>query len=212
MNRSLLVLAMFLSAAPGYSMTARVTSTTPPAAAPSAPVSSATANSATKAATINAAPDTRPGAAAAAPSKAMAPNAASVTRPAAALSAPGVPVKANATPSPRAGAARSKASVLMPGAAPQAGAVRPAPTNAAWAATAGNSAAMHNGTLEAINVGAGTFQLYGQKLSFNPQRVKVFNRDGRPGSIFSLKNGANIRFTLDAADSLHRRVAVIYVN
>jgi hypothetical protein len=100
----------------------------------------------------------------------------------------------------------------MPGPAPQAGAVPPAPTNTAWAATAGNGAGMHKGTLEAVNVGAGTFQVYGQKLSFNPQRVRVFNRDGRPGTIFSLKNGANIRFTLDAADSQHRRVAVIYVN
>jgi len=90
--------------------------------------------------------------------------------------------------------------------------VTPAPTNAAWAAAAGTSAGMHKGTLEAINAGAGTFQVYGQKLSFNPQRVRVFNRDGTPGSVFSLKNGANIRFTLDAADSLHRRAAVIYLN
>ena len=63
-----------------------------------------------------------------------------------------------------------------------------------------------------INIGAGTFQVYGQKLAFNPQQVKVFNRDGKPGSIFGLKNGANIRFTLDAADTKNRRVAVIYVN
>jgi hypothetical protein len=100
----------------------------------------------------------------------------------------------------------------MPGAAPQAGAVPPSPTSAAWAATASSGAGMHKGTLEAVNAGAGTFKVYGQNLSFNPQQVKVFNRDGRPGSIFSLKNGANIRFTLDAADSQHRRVAVIYVN
>jgi hypothetical protein len=42
--------------------------------------------------------------------------------------------------------------------------------------------------------------------------VKVFNSDGKPGSIFALKSGANIRFTLDAADPKHRRAAVIYVN
>jgi hypothetical protein len=71
---------------------------------------------------------------------------------------------------------------------------------------------MRRGTLEAINVSAGTFQVYGQKLSFNTQRVKVFNRDGRPGSIFAVKNGASVRFTMDATDPSARRVAVIYVD
>jgi hypothetical protein len=212
MNRSLLVLAMFLFAAPAYSMTATVTSSVAPVAAPTAPVTGKTANSATKAATINVAPDTRPGAASAAPSKATTPNAASVTRPAAALSAPGVPMKANAAPSARPGAAPSKASVFMPGPATRPAAVPPSPTKAAWAAVASGSSGMHKGTLEAINVGTGNFQIYGQKLTFNPQRVKVFNRDGKPGSVFGLKNGANIRFTLDATDIQHRRVAVIYVN
>ena len=88
----------------------------------------------------------------------------------------------------------------------------PAPTKTAWTAAANASSGMHRGTLEAINVGAGTFQVFGQKLTFDAQRVKVFNRDGRPGSLFALKSGANIRFTLDAADTRHRRVAVIYVN
>jgi len=209
MNRSLLVLAMFLFAAPAHSMTATVTSSTAPVAAPAAPATSAAPNSRT-ATTKAAAPGARPGAASAAAGKAMAPSAASVTRPAAALSAPGVPMKSTAVLGARPSAAPSKASVMMPGASPKAGSVTP-PTNAAWAAADAGSG-MHRGTLEAINVGAGTFQVYGQKLSFNPQRVRVFNRDGRPGTIFSLKNGANIRFTLDAADSRHRRAAVIYVN
>jgi len=100
----------------------------------------------------------------------------------------------------------------MPGPALQAGAVPPAPTKTAWTAAANASSGMHRGTLEAISVGAGTFHVFGQKLTFNAQRVKVFNPDGRPGSIFALKSGANIRFTLDATDTLHRRVAVIYVN
>ena len=52
---------------------------------------------------------------------------------------------------------------------------------------------MHRGTLQAINANPGTFQVFGQKLTFNPQRVKVFNRDGRPGSIYGLKGGANVR-------------------
>jgi hypothetical protein len=189
MNRSLLVLALLLVPAPGYSMTASVTSTTPPATAPVAP-----ANSATKAA---------------APAKATtAPGAASVTRPAASLAAPGVPMKSTAVASGRTGTASSKASAFMPSAATAA--VAPAPSNAAWAV--GDSAGMHRGTLEAINVGAGTFNVFGQKLSFNAQRVKVFKRDGKAGSVFTLKPGASIRFTLDPADAQHRRVAVIYVD
>jgi hypothetical protein len=96
----------------------------------------------------------------------------------------------------------------MPSAATAAAA--PAPSNAAW--TAGNSAGMHRGTLEAINPGAGTFSVFGQKLNFNAQQVKVFNRDGKAGSVFMLKRGASIRFTLDPADAQHRRVAVIYVD
>jgi hypothetical protein len=71
---------------------------------------------------------------------------------------------------------------------------------------------MRRGTVQAIKVSPGTLQVYGQKLNFNPQRVKVFTRDGRPGSIFTLKSGANIRFTLDATDATQRRVAVIYVD
>ena len=96
----------------------------------------------------------------------------------------------------------------MPGAANAA--VAPAPGNAAW--TMGDSASMHRGTLEAINPGAGTLNVFGQKLSFNAQRVKVFNKDGKAGSVFTLKRGASIRFTLDPADAQHRRVAVIYVD
>jgi hypothetical protein len=209
MNRSLLVLALFAFAAPAYSITASVTSST-------APATSATTNSttaATKSATTNAAPDTRPGTASAAPTKSTAPNAASVTRPAATLSAPGVPMKSTAVLGARPGVAPSKATVPMPGVTSPAGSVAPAPTNAAaWAATAAAGSGMHRGTLDAINAGAGTFQVHGQKLTFNPQQVKVFNRDGTPGSVFGLKNGANIRFTLDAADTKNRRVAVIYVN
>jgi len=71
---------------------------------------------------------------------------------------------------------------------------------------------MRRGTLESVNVGTGTFQVFGQKLTFDAQRVKVFNRDGNAGSVFSMKSGASVRFTLDPTDSQHRRVAVIYIN
>jgi hypothetical protein len=210
MKRRLLVLALFLSAAPAYSMTAKVTSATPPVAAPSTPDTSAPANSASKSGSTSAAPDTRPGAAVAAPGKA-APAAATVTRPAAFLSAPGIPVKSTAMPSARAGTPPSKASTPMPSAALQT-AGSSAPSNATWAATLGNSAAMHRGTLQAINASAGTFNVFGQKLSFDAQRVKVFNRDGKPGTVSTLKSGANIRYTFDAADTQSRRVAVIYID
>ena len=96
----------------------------------------------------------------------------------------------------------------MPSAATAAAAA--APRDAAW--TVGDSASMHRGTLEAINPGTGTFNVFGQKLSFNAQRVKVFNRDGKAVSVFTLKRGASVRFTLDPADARHRRVAVIYVD
>ncbi len=70
---------------------------------------------------------------------------------------------------------------------------------------------MRSGTLQSFSSG-GTFQVYGQKLTFNPQKVKVFNAAGKPASIFGLKKGSNVRFTLDPTDMKHRRVAVIYTN
>ncbi len=87
------------------------------------------------------------------------------------------------------------------------------PNSGAWAATASsdNSSGMRSGTLQAFSSG-GTFQVYGQKLTFNPQKVKVFNAAGKPASIFGLKKGSNVRFTLDPTDMKHRRVAVIYTN
>jgi hypothetical protein len=71
---------------------------------------------------------------------------------------------------------------------------------------------MRKGTLQAISPGGGTFTVYGQKLTFNPQQVKVFNAGGKPASVYGLKSGASIRFTMDTTDLKHRRVAVIYIN
>jgi hypothetical protein len=207
MNRNLLVLTLCLFASSGYSMTASVSSTTQPATPPLTP--DAAKSSSTPTDGTNRTSTTNPS-----PGKSAAPSAATVTRPAAVLSAPGVPPKANATQSAKKrGAVPSKSNTFMPSATSQSGAVAPAPGGTAWAATAGRqNATMRRGTLQAINVGPGTFQVYGQKLTFNPQRVKVFNRDGRPGSIYALKTGASIRFTLDATDPKQRRVAVIYVD
>jgi hypothetical protein len=201
MNRSLFVPALLLAAslsAPAYSMTATVSSTTQPAAAPGTSDAAKSGTAATSSVTSNAATS--------AASKAAMPSAASVTRPAAVLAAPGVPPKAAAAPV-RAGTSRS--GPILPAAAPQA--VAYPPNNAAWAATSDSGSGMHRGTLESFN-SAGTFQVYGQKLSFDPQKVKVFSAAGKPASIFSLKKGANVRYTLDSTDMRHRRVAVIYVN
>jgi hypothetical protein len=210
MNRRLLVMMLCALAAPAYPMTAAVTSATQQAASPSAAGGSAkavaaTADSATRATTTNATSDTVFG-------KSAAPNAMSLTRPAAVLSAPGVPPMSTAPPVAKSTAARPRPSAILPSPVPKAGAAAPSPAGAAWTATGRESAAMHRGTLEAISAGPGTLRVFGQKLTFNPQRVKVFNRDGRPGSIYSLKSGAKVRFTMDSADPSRRRVAIIYVD
>lgn len=83
---------------------------------------------------------------------------------------------------------------------------------AAAKAMADDSSGMRRGTVEAVSIGTGTFHVYGQKLTFDAQRVRVFGRDGKASSIYALKTGAKVRFTLDASDTLHRRVAVIYID
>ncbi len=201
MKRSLLVVALCAIAAPGYCMTASVTTATP-TAAPSAPSGSLGAS-------------TSPGAAStAAPGKSMAaaPSAATVTQPAAALAAPGVPPEGPPVAGAKAGAAKTGPKAILPGPGPQAGVVAPAPNSAKWAAAARGDSGMRRGTLQAINVNPGTMQVYGQKLNFNPQRVKVFTREGKPGSIYSVRPGAAVRFTMDATDRAQRRVAVIYLD
>ena len=79
-------------------------------------------------------------------------------------------------------------------------------------ATRDDSSGLRKGTIQALSVGGGTFHVYGQRLTFDSKRVKVYGRDGKPNSIYALRIGANIRFTLDAADPMHRRVAVIYLD
>lgn len=207
MKRSLLVVALCVIAAPAYCMTASVTSSTP-GAAPNAPSSAVNANGASKTA------DGRTAAPTAATGRTMAaaPSAAAVTQPAAALAAPGVPMQAPPTAGARTGSASAAPKAISPGPVPQAGTVAPEPNSAKWAATARGDSGMRRGTLQAFNVNPGTMQVYGQKLNFNPQRVKVFTREGRPGSIYSVKAGTAVRFTMDATDRAQRRVAVIYLD
>jgi hypothetical protein len=79
-------------------------------------------------------------------------------------------------------------------------------------ATRDDSSGLRKGTIEGVSVGGGTFHVYGQRLTFDTKHVKVYGRDGKPTSIYALRKGATIRFTLDATDPIHRRVAVIYLD
>jgi hypothetical protein len=200
MKRSLLVVVLCVIAAPAYCITASVTSSTP-GAIPNAPSGSVAANTANM--STNAAPGK---------TMASAPSAAAVTQPAAALSAPGVPMQAPAAAGARTSAAKSAPKAISPGPTPQVGTVATAPNSAKWAAIGRTDSGMRRGTLQAINVNPGTMQVYGQKLNFNPQRVKVITREGKPGSIYSVKPGTAVRFTMDATDRAQRRVAVIYID
>ncbi len=79
-------------------------------------------------------------------------------------------------------------------------------------ATRDDSSGLRKGTVEAVSVAGGTFHVYGQRLTFDSKRVKVYGRDGKPASLYALRNGSTVRFTLDATDPMHRRVAVIYLD
>jgi hypothetical protein len=113
------------------------------------------------------------------------------------VAAPALAIITTTTPSPSAGKMNVQGVSTSPAAAK---------------AMADDSSGMRQGTLEAVNVGTGTFHVYGQQLTFDAQRVRVFGRDGKASSIYALKTGAKVRFTLDASDPLHRRVAVIYID
>lgn len=206
MNRHLVALALCIFA--GHA--AAITATVAPASQQSPSAPGATAGGGTGADTANAttAAPTAQSVGATSSNKASTPSAASATKPAAVLSAPDVPTKAATVSTSKSAGVRDKAVIVPPTK------VAPAPTAAskAWAATAVGGATMRRGTLETLNVSASTLQVYGQKLTFNPQRVKVFDRNGRPASIYTLKGGAKVRYTIDPADPAQRRVAVIYVD
>ncbi len=206
MNRSLLALSLCVFTAHSVAMTATVapSSQQGPSSAPGVTVGSGNAASAANANV----PAQAAQSGGAAPGKAAAPSAASVTKPAGILSAPDVPAKAAAAPTGKSAGVRDKA-IILPATKV---APAPTPTSRAWAGAAGGGATMRRGTLQTFNSSAGTLQVYGQKLNFNPQRVKVFDRSGRPASIYAVKSGAKVRFTMDSTDPAQRRVAVIYVD
>ena len=77
---------------------------------------------------------------------------------------------------------------------------------------ADDSSGMRRGTMQKVDLANGSFLVYGRPVSFDPKRVKVIDASGKPTSIYALKQGATVRFTLDPADASHKRAAVIYVN
>ncbi len=185
MNTIVLIVAG-LMCAPAWSMIASVA----PAGTYAADKATTTSNAAKRAAT----------------SAAPAPTAA--IKPASALAAPDVPMRT--APVAKFAVARDK-SVIVPGGATARSAPKPSAASAAWTATAQGGTSMRRGTVQTINVSKGTLQVYGQKLAFDAQRVKVFNRDGKPGSVFAVKNGTPVHFTMDSTDKAQRRVAVIWL-
>ena len=75
-----------------------------------------------------------------------------------------------------------------------------------------DSSGLRSGTIEGLNVARGTFDVHGQRLTFDAKKVRLYGRDGKATSIYTLRSGSKVRFTLDTADPKHRRAAVIYVD
>jgi len=79
-------------------------------------------------------------------------------------------------------------------------------------AMADDSSGLRKGTLEVVDVAHGSFHVFGQPHTFDVAKVRVFGRDGKAASVYALRRGAAVRFTVDPADATHRRVAVIYLD
>ena len=77
---------------------------------------------------------------------------------------------------------------------------------------ADDSAGMRRGVVQKVDLNKGVFNVFGQPVSFDPRRVRVVGADGKQTTIYALRQGANVRFTLDPADPLRKRAAVIFVN
>jgi hypothetical protein len=75
-----------------------------------------------------------------------------------------------------------------------------------------DSSGMRRGVVQKVDLANGVFQVFGQPVSFDAKRVRVIGADGKQTTIYALKQGANVRFTLDPTDPKQKRAAVIYVN
>jgi hypothetical protein len=115
-----------------------------------------------------------------------------------------------ATPAPTA-SQQAQANATSPVVKPPA--VKPPPVSAVESKKhADDSAGMRRGVVQKVDVAKGNFHVYGQSVSFDPKQVRVIGANGKPTSIYALKQGADVRFMLDPADPKHKRAAVIYVN
>ena len=79
-------------------------------------------------------------------------------------------------------------------------------------AMADDSSGLRKGTIEAVDIPQGSFQVFGETLTFDAAKVRIFGKNGKPTSVHALKRGATVRFTLDPADATRRGVAVIYLD
>jgi hypothetical protein len=76
---------------------------------------------------------------------------------------------------------------------------------------ADDSSGLRKGKVGAVSLAGSTFHVYGQRLTFDAKSVKVF-KNGKPASVSQLRVGGDVRFTMDPADPLKRRVGVIYLD
>jgi hypothetical protein len=76
---------------------------------------------------------------------------------------------------------------------------------------ADDSSGLRRGKVGAVSLAGSTFHVYGQHLTFDAKSVKVF-KNGKPASVSQLRVGGDVRFTMDPADPLKRRVGVIYLD
>jgi hypothetical protein len=71
---------------------------------------------------------------------------------------------------------------------------------------------LRRGVVQQVDFANSVFHVFGQPVPFDVTGVRVVGADGKQTTIYALKQGANVRFTLDPADPKHQRAAVIYVN
>src|SRR5271169_539754 len=94
----------------------------------------------------------------------------------------------------------------------KAAAAKAAPSmKSAGKSDADDSSGLRKGKVGAVSVAGSTFHVYGQRLTFDAKSVKVF-KNGKPASVSQLRVGGDVRFTIDPADPLKRRVGVIYLD
>ena len=88
--------------------------------------------------------------------------------------------------------------------------VAPPKSASAAAAHADDTSGLRGGSIQSVDMGKGTFRVYGQTVEFNPRDVRVYSK-GAKASVFTLKPGARVRFTMDPKDPKKKRAGTIYV-